>query len=613
MKIVDGIKNLFVNKEADTNNEIPTSKFNSKNSLISEKLLEYIPAMLLTSISSLLLVSVDGLIVGNLIDEDALSSVTIFTPVTFFISTFSILLSTGVANTLSTYIGQLNYDKLLHIKQSVKFLLFVTFIVTCIVQIPIVNLIISSYHLDNEMRDMVFSYGIGIMIMNPFSIISTVGIYQLQTIGKMRVVMIHAIIESLLNLIFDLLFVGVLKLGVAGAGYGTAVAGIIRAAMTFFYLSKKTDFYSSEDAKIRLEDVKDILMFGIPEAIYSLMAAFQAYAMMKIVLAAFGDFGGNIKAVCSFCYSLTSIVILSIVASARPLLGLFEGAKDIFSSKNVIKYSLFFTALFVGILVIFEEIYPTFFYILFSVDTITDDVILSLRLYALSFVITGFNSVLRLYLTTKKDSGFVSYISLFGNILLPVSAFLLYKLYSPPMLWLGALVSDSIVFVICIIRCVHFDNISLLEEFDVEEDKIYTLLKRKNINYHKLYLALKERMLNLSLKPEEAIEASRYVRAYASNKQYPERIAYRISLCLEEMVAYATKSQNKNDIKIQILIKFGKDYGIFMMFDDGECIALNKDKEFKEFTIDNYSLLKKISKSYEYQYVLNMNHSKFNF
>ena len=45
------------------------------------------------------------------------------------------------------------------------------------------------------------------------------------------------------------------------------------------------------------------------------------------------------------------------------------------------------------------------------------------------------------------------------------------------------------------------------------------------------------------------------------------------------------------------------------MIDDGQCIALNEDRETEELITDNYGLLMKLAKSVEYQYILNVNNS----
>lgn len=49
------------------------------------------------------------------------------------------------------------------------------------------------------------------------------------------------------------------------------------------------------------------------------------------------------------------------------------------------------------------------------------------------------------------------------------------------------------------------------------------------------------------------------------------------------------------------------------MMDDGKCIALDENPETQELITDNYSLLKKIAKSVEYQYILNMNYTLIRF
>ena len=236
------LKKIF-NNIGNNEGEVVDVRFKRNNDLIVEKLVEYIPAMLMTNLSTMLMVSLDGIVAGNFIGQDALSSVNIFYPITLILSILVVLLSQGIATTLSLHMGQHDYDNLLHIKSSMKFLMIVAIILLGIIQVPIVNIIVASYNLTPEMHDMTMKYAIGLMILNPISIISTVGVYQLQIVGKMKIILFVAVAEFVLNFAFDLLFVCVLGLGIAGDGYGTAVAGIIRAIITLVYLCKKTDIY----------------------------------------------------------------------------------------------------------------------------------------------------------------------------------------------------------------------------------------------------------------------------------------------------------------------------------------------------------------------------------
>ena len=79
------------------------------------------------------------------------------------------------------------------------------------------------------------------------------------------------------------------------------------------------------------------------------------------------------------------------------------------------------------------------------------------------------------------------------------------------------------------------------------------------------------------------------------------------------MAAYAKTSQKNDNVNIQIMIRFQENSAIFMMLDDGKCLALDDVKETQELITSNYGLLKKLANTVEYQYVLNMNYSVFTF
>ncbi|MBR0379320.1 MAG: hypothetical protein IJH62_02020 [Mogibacterium sp.] len=47
--------------------------------------------------------------------------------------------------------------------------------------------------------------------------------------------------------------------------------------------------------------------------------------------------------------------------------------------------------------------------------------------------------------------------------------------------------------------------------------------------------------------------------------------------------------------------------------DAGRCIALDNDEETEKLITDNYGLLRKLAKSVEYQYILDLNYTRFTF
>ena len=559
-------------------------RFTRTGSLTRRKLLEYIPTMLMTNLSTLLLISVDGLVVGNLVGSNALSAVNILYPATLAIGVISVLIANGAATSLSTRMGENDRENILYAKSAVNQLMIAAAVFVAIAQIPVVFWIIQSCQLSPELNQLTWQYAIGIMISMPFGLISTVGVCQLQIVGKMKPLMWLAVLEGGVNLLLDLFFVGVLKMGVAGAGFGTAGANIVRCSATALYLSKKTDIYNCGNMKARPEDRREILSLGLPEASHSLMLALQNYIMIRLILARFGDGGGVIKGVCAFSFSLMNVLISGVQGSMRPLAGLMSGAEDRTGLRMLMRQSGMLVTVFACAMTLLIELFPGLFYALHGVSMVPEGGLFSLRLYALYFVFRAYDTLFRLYLTNRGDAKFSTGLTLMGYATLPFFAFVLTRFLPGPYLWLSYLFTEILIFSLNLWR-------------------YRTWLKKDQTSADP-----SARRLSLTVKPDEAVEASRQIRRWAMENGFMARIANRVSLCMEEMVAYAETAQKRRDMHIEIFILFTKGGARFTMLDDGRCIALDEAQETQKLITDNYGLLKKLAKSVRYQYILNMNY-----
>lgn len=564
-------------------------RFRRTGELTRSKLAEYIPAMLMTNLSTLLLISVDGLVVGNLLGSNALSSVNLLYPATLFIGVISVLIANGVGACLSTGMGENNPQKLMHTKGAVKVLMTGAAIFVAVAQIPAVFAIIRSYHLSPQMEQLTWQYSLGIMVSMPFGLISTIGVCQLQIVGKMKILMTLAIVEGAANLLLDLFFVGVLKWGVAGAGFGTAGANILRCTATVFYLAKKTDIYRSGGVKTGWKDMKAILSCGMPDASHSLILALQNYLMMCIILSAFGEAGGVIKGVCTFAFSLTNILITGVQGSLRPLIGLLIGSKDREGTRLLMRQGAKLLTVSVCLMMIVIVCIPGWLYRLHGVETIPDGGLLSLRLYAIHFIFAAFDTLFRLYFSNRKDSKFSTTLTVFGHATMPAFAFLFTRFLPAPFLWLSYLLAELIIFSLNLRRYKRW----LKKDSEEEEQNVQTLY--------------------LTVSPDEAVKASHMIRRFAEENGYPARIANRVSLCMEEMVAYVDAAQKDGEIHTQVIVRFEQDGARFILIDDGRCIMLDENRQTQKLITDNYELLKKIAKSVQYQYILNLNYTIFEF
>ncbi|MBR1443137.1 MAG: hypothetical protein IJ583_06340 [Firmicutes bacterium] len=627
------------------------SRFGRDGSLTMRKLREYIPPMIATNLSTLLLISVDGLVVGNFVGSHALASVNIFYPITLFIALISALVASGSATALSTAIGSSDLDKTARMKHASIVMMILAAIFVAFAQIPVVSALIASYEREVSAQtiEMMQQYGTGIMISMPFGLISTVGVYQLQISGKMKLLMKLAAMEGIVNLILDLLFVAVMDMGAAGAGYGTAAANIVRSVTTVIYIAKNTDLYKCGEAKAGFNEVKEILSYGTPDATAILMAAVKNYLIIQILVYVFGDDGGVINGVCVFCFGLVNVVVSGIQGGMRPLAGFMSGANDIVGIRTLLKQCIRITAVIVGIMTVLIIIFSDAFFYAHGIHDIPDFGILSLRLYSLYFVINGFDVLFRLYFVNRKKTNLSTALNISGTVMLILMFFILGALLPKPFLWLAYLFTSLIMLSI---------------------EQVYYLYYMK----HEKNDDSEAELLYLSVTPDKAAEASELLQKYMTKSGCQPRMANKMSLCMEEMVSYAvTKSRLselrrliceilpperlvellpdelfdklmyvlknpedeeqippfpgdvlkklpkdlqeilQQDIEVYIIIRLTKDEGRFVMLDTGRCIALNEDKETKKLVTENYEFIKKLAKSVEYQYILDMNYSVISF
>ena len=567
-------------------------RYRRKGSLTMRKLAEYIPVMIVTNISLLLINTIDRIVAGNFIGTDAMNSISIFYPVLLLTSVFSGPIASGIATGISNAMGKNDMDELAHTKTAGLRLMILTALIVAVIQIPIVLGVIKSYDLSEELASMIWQYAIGCMICTPLAIVSTVGTYQMQISGRMKVIMVLTMLEGALNLAFDLWFVAGFDMGVAGTGYGTACANLVRCVCTIIYMKKFTDFYKGDGKPVTAKDLRSLISLGLPDAAFILMLAFQNYFVLRIILHTFGEDGGVIYGLCAFCLSIINTLLFGIQGGMRPLMGLFSGADDKQGLRELMRQGILNVIAYAGITTAVIMIFPEFFYHIHGVDSIPEGGVLSVRLFAAAFIIRGFDYILRLYFANRKEIKFATALTVVGNATLPLFAFIIaHTSASAPYIFLAYLFTELLIFALSLKRYLRFRSADMEEKPGVVT-------------------------LYMTVARDEAVEASQYIRKFAYEHGIDKRISFRAALCMEEMVAYIKEADAfslipRSDLAVDIIVKFeDKHSAIFTTLDDGAFIALDKDKEKQELITDNYELIKKIAKSVEYQYVLNMNYTK---
>lgn len=108
---------------------------------------------------------------------------------------------------------------------------------------------------------------------------------QLRAVGNSKAPMVIVIITVILNAILDVLFVAVLRMGVAGAALATVICQCASLILVSLYIKYKTDLFDFKRASFRIHKhyLTLVLKIGLPQAIQFLFASSSFVFMSGLV------------------------------------------------------------------------------------------------------------------------------------------------------------------------------------------------------------------------------------------------------------------------------------------------------------------------------------------
>ena len=241
--------------------------------VIWKQLLLFFFPILLGSFFQQMYNTVDTIIVGRFVGTTALAAVGASGPILSLINGFFIGVSSGATVILSQFYGandREGVNKALHTGMALALTLGVLISLLGVVFAPQILRLIGTP--ETCFADAVrycriyFSGAVASMLYN-------MGAGILRAMGDSRRPMIFLIICCVVNIVTDLIFVCLLRLGVAGAGIATILSQIISAVLVLRVLGKLPDEERLIPGKIRFHGklLANILKIGIPAGIQLMM------------------------------------------------------------------------------------------------------------------------------------------------------------------------------------------------------------------------------------------------------------------------------------------------------------------------------------------------------
>ena len=399
------------------------------------------------------------------------------------------------------------------------------------------------------------------------------------------------LLANIVNLCFDVIFMGVLKIGIGGAAWATLVGYAVGSVFisTYFFKSERTLKFIKLKVKAFLDKFREICKSGFPSSSTQLYFTLKIYFYNVLITLFVGETG---IAAFSICDNSTFILYMFLIGASQTmssLVSVYFKEEDYSSVSYIVKKSLIFALIPSVAFSLIIIVCPNVMLMLYSVKNpaFVPTVLNALRIFAISFVGIAITFLFTFYSQAIQKNSISSIVSLLEGLIFPCgSAAILLFILGENGIWISFAVAEAATILFIFIYSRYLNR---------KTDGEYTGFF---INKHNDDKKVFEYTINGNVK--DAVELAHQVQDYLSGN----RSSALVSLAIEEMLVNIINI-NDNIDAIDVIVRDNDDNILISIKDNG--IDFNPVIENDDLKFDNISVLNKIADKIDYSRVLGLN------
>lgn len=294
-----------------------TRRYDLTQGVVWKSMLKFVWPIFLGALFQSLYSTVDAIILGQYAGKEALAALDSIHTIVRLPLNFYNGLATGAMIIISQYFGAKDNQKLSNASHTAVLFAIVAGIILSIGGVASTSFFIdlvkvpSEIYTDARLYLLIFFSGMWA------SMIYNVGAGVLRALGNSKTPFYFLIVTNILNIILDLVFIAILKLGVAGAAVATVISQITSVVFIFITLinTKLPCKIYIKKLKLHIIHLKEIFTLGLPIAAQSIMYPISN----TIIQASINSYGVNYIAAWAVCGKLDFLVWIISAAFASAI------------------------------------------------------------------------------------------------------------------------------------------------------------------------------------------------------------------------------------------------------------------------------------------------------
>ena len=225
--------------------------------------------MLIGNIAQQLYNTVDSIVVGKYVGDNALAAVGSAAPILNMLLVLFIGISAGASIMVSQYFGAKNRKSLSYTIGNCITVTAIACVLLIVVATPLIRPVLEMLNTPDSILEWCADYLtislVGIAGMAYYNILSGI----IRGMGDSFSALVYLLVATVINIGLDIYFVASLGMGVGGVALATVIAQIISSVLCLIKLSRMRDYFDFglEYFKPQKEYVKTIIKLGLPSGL----------------------------------------------------------------------------------------------------------------------------------------------------------------------------------------------------------------------------------------------------------------------------------------------------------------------------------------------------------
>ncbi|MCI8976851.1 MATE family efflux transporter [bacterium 1xD8-48] len=255
-----------------------------------QKIVLFTVPMLVGNIAQQLYNTVDSVVVGNYVGDNALAAVGSAGPILNLLIVLFVGISVGAGIMVSQYFGARQKENL---SRTIGNCITLTAIATLFVMVaaslvarPLLELLGTPESIIDWCHSYLLILFIGSAGLAYYNILSGI----LRGLGDSMAALTYLLVSTVINIVLDLLFVAKLGMGVNGVALATVIAQLISAALCMFRLMRMADIFELKKSHLKLQKqyTMRVVQLGLPSGITQAILS-MAMIVVQSLTNSFGE------------------------------------------------------------------------------------------------------------------------------------------------------------------------------------------------------------------------------------------------------------------------------------------------------------------------------------